>query len=99
MRAEKIDDVLMGLQSEFYSMFDVKTSKGEIVPSIFSVRDEKRHREMKKPIAAAYSLGTMKELEERCDACSEELMGKLESMPFIAIIILLHSLTCMPKAL
>lgn len=80
-------------------MFDVKTSKGEIVPSIFSVREERRHREMKKPAAAAYSLGTMRELEERCDACSEEFVGRLEGMPFIDTSIVWLLLTFTLKAL
>lgn len=80
-------------------MFDVKTPQGEIVPSIFSVREEKRHREMKKPVANAYSLGTMRELEERCDACSEEFVGRLNGMPFIDTRILWLLLTFTLKVL
>ncbi len=69
----------MFLQSDFYKMFDIKAPGGQ-VPTVFSVRDENRHRGIKRPIAGAYSMSTMKELEPMNDACSAILLRKLDGM-------------------
>ncbi|KAK0290911.1 hypothetical protein LTR35_001632 [Friedmanniomyces endolithicus] len=53
---------------------------GRQVPTVFSVRDENRHRGIKRPIAGAYSMSTMKELEPMNDACSAILLRKLDGM-------------------
>ncbi|KAK1067702.1 hypothetical protein LTR74_006176 [Friedmanniomyces endolithicus] len=66
-------------KSDFYKMFDIKAPGGQ-VPTVFSVRDENRHRGMKRPIAGAYSMSTMKELEPMNDACSAILLRKLDGM-------------------
>ncbi|KAK1021542.1 hypothetical protein LTR33_018430, partial [Friedmanniomyces endolithicus] len=64
-------------KSDFYKMFDIKAPGGQ-VPTVFSVRDENRHRGIKRPIAGAYSMSTMKELEPMNDACSAILLRKLD---------------------
>ncbi|KAK1063221.1 hypothetical protein LTR74_009652 [Friedmanniomyces endolithicus] len=66
-------------KSDFYKMFDIKAPGGQ-VPTVFSVRDENRHRGIKRPIAGAYSMSTMKELEPMNDACSAILLRKLDGM-------------------
>ncbi|TKA74559.1 hypothetical protein B0A55_04445 [Friedmanniomyces simplex] len=42
-------------KSDFYKMFDIKAPGGQ-VPTVFSVRDENRHKGIKRPIAGAYSM-------------------------------------------
>ncbi|KAF2172538.1 hypothetical protein M409DRAFT_17769 [Zasmidium cellare ATCC 36951] len=74
--------VLYGINSkfwktDFYMPFDVKTPAG-MRPTIFSVRDEHRHRDIRRPIANAYALSTLKELEPMNDACSEVLTRKFD---------------------
>ncbi|KAK4953238.1 hypothetical protein LTR10_008944 [Elasticomyces elasticus] len=60
-------------------MFDIKAPGGQ-VPTVFSVRDETRHKGIKRPIAGAYSMSTMKELEPMNDECSAILLRKLDGM-------------------
>lgn len=55
----------------------VKTPAG-MRPTIFSVRDEHWHRDIRRPVANAYALSTLKELEPMNDACSEVLIKKFE---------------------
>lgn len=55
----------------------VKTPAGTR-PTIFSVRDEHWHRDIRRPVANAYALSTLKELEPMNDACSEVLTRKLD---------------------
>ena len=55
----------------------VKTPAG-MRPTIFSVRDENWHKEIKRPVANAYALSTLKELEPMNDACSEILTQKFD---------------------
>lgn len=64
-------------KSDFYVCFDIKAPAGQ-VPTIFSVRDEKRHKEIKRPVANAYSLSTLKELEPMNDDCSAIFLRKLD---------------------
>jgi cytochrome P450 len=63
-------------KSDWYSMFDFKTPMGTS-STIFSIRDEVEHRSMKRPVASAYSLSTLKELEPMNDACSAIFMRKM----------------------
>lgn len=63
-------------KSAFYSLFDIKAPGGQ-VPTIFSVRDEERHKAIKRPVAGAYSLSALKELEPRNDACSAIFLRKM----------------------
>lgn len=67
-------------------MFDINTPTGTNL-SIFSVRDEEYHREMRRNVASAYSLSTMKELEPMNDACSNVLMRKLDGKKRDGIVI------------
>lgn len=48
-------------------------------PTVFSVRDEYYHRDIKRPVAGAYALSTLKELEPMNDACSAVLLRKFDS--------------------
>lgn len=66
-------------KSDFYSMFDIKTPAG-VAPTTFSVRDEAAHKAKKRPVANAFSMSTMRELEPMNDACSEIFVGKLRGM-------------------
>jgi hypothetical protein len=58
-------------------MFDIKTPTGT-KPTVFSVRDEVWHRDIRRPIANAYALSTLKELEPMNDACSAVMLEKFE---------------------
>lgn len=62
-------------KSEFYDMFNL-----EGTTTTFSERDEMIHRAKKRPVAAAYSMSTMKELEPMNDECSAILTTKLEGL-------------------
>ncbi|KAK5112116.1 hypothetical protein LTR62_004459 [Meristemomyces frigidus] len=66
------------VKSDFYKMFDIKAPSGGEQSTIFSVRDEEEHRVAKRPIANAYSMGVLKELEPMNDACSATFMRKME---------------------
>ena len=57
-------------------MFDIK-APGGTVPTIFSVRDEERHKAIKRPVANAYSLSSLKELEPMNDDCSAIFLEKM----------------------
>jgi cytochrome P450 len=63
-------------KSNFYSLFDIKTPAGT-ASTIFSVRDENIHKAKKRPVANAFSMSTLRELEPMNDACSEILIRKL----------------------
>jgi cytochrome P450 len=63
-------------KSDFYSLFDIKTPAGT-ASTIFSVRDENIHKVKKRPVANAFSMSTLRELEPMNDACSEILLRKL----------------------
>ncbi|EME48617.1 hypothetical protein DOTSEDRAFT_84193 [Dothistroma septosporum NZE10] len=64
-------------KSDFHLPFDIKAPSG-MVPTVFSVRDEKTHRSIRRPIANAYALSTLKELEPMNDACSAVITRKCE---------------------
>ena len=63
-------------KSEFYSMFDIKTPTGT-ASTTFSIKDETAHKAMKRPVANAFSMSTMRELESMNDVCSEILVTKM----------------------
>lgn len=67
-------------KSSFYNMFDIKTPKGEAIPTIFSTRDEVQHKEVRRRVANAYSLSSLKELEPMNDACSAIFLRKLDGL-------------------
>lgn len=62
-------------KSEFYDMFNLDGTT-----TTFSERDEMKHRAKKRPVAAAYSMSTMKELEPMNDECSAILISKLDGL-------------------
>ena len=66
-------------KSNFYSMFDIKAPSGQ-VPTVFSVRDEESHKSIKRPVASAYSMSALKELEPMNDDCSAIFARKLEGL-------------------
>ena len=62
-------------KSEFYDMFNLDGTT-----TTFSERDEMKHRAKKRPVAAAYSMSTMRELEPMNDECSAILTSKLDGL-------------------
>ena len=65
-------------QSNFYSLFDAKSPQGPI-PTVFSIRDEKGHKALKRPVANAYSMSALVDLEPMTDDCIAILQKKLDS--------------------
>jgi hypothetical protein len=68
------------VQSAFYSMFDVKTKSGTVVPTVFSVRNEEYHKALKRPVANAYSTSTLKDFEPLVNMCIKIFEDKLTNM-------------------
>lgn len=66
-------------KSNFYRSSDAKTPTGTI-PTTFSIRDEMAHRALKRPVANAYSMSTMVELEPLTDLCIKILEEKFDQM-------------------
>lgn len=64
-------------KSDFYIPFDVKAPHGW-VPTVFSVRSEQAHRGIKRPIAGAYSMTTLLELEALTDECIAIFQTKMD---------------------
>jgi hypothetical protein len=67
------------IKTDYYVPFDPITPKGTF-PTMFCVRDDKVHKAIKRPVAHAYSMSTLRELEPMNDACSEIFLQKLEGM-------------------
>ena len=66
-------------KSGYYRAFDAKSPVGNL-PTVFSIRDETGHRNLKRPVANAYSMGTMVELEPLTDVCIKILEKKLDAV-------------------
>lgn len=66
-------------KTDFYAPFDTRTPRGWF-SSIFSTRDETAHRALKRPVAHAYSMSTMFELEPLADTCIKIFEQKLDAM-------------------
>ncbi|KAH7022261.1 putative P450 monooxygenase [Ilyonectria destructans] len=64
-------------KSNFYVLFDADTGTAK-VPTVFSVRSQSMHKTMKRPIANAYSMSSMIELEPAANACTEIFERKLQ---------------------
>lgn len=62
-------------KSGFYDMFHLGGTT-----TTFSERDEVVHRRKRRPVAAAYSMSTMKELEPMNDECSAILTAQLDAL-------------------
>lgn len=67
------------MKSNFYLPFDIKTPTG-MMSTVFSERDGTAHRGIRRPIANAYALSTLKELEPMNDACSATIVPKFNSL-------------------
>jgi cytochrome P450 len=65
--------------SNFYCLFDAVTEKGK-VPTVFSVRNDEEHRQLKRSVAHAYSMSSLIELESMTDSCTKILDAKLDRM-------------------
>ena len=63
-------------KSEWYAPFDIAPG----MQLTFSMRDEEQHRAAMKPIAGAYSMTAVKELEGLNDECTEIFIRKLGEM-------------------
>jgi len=64
-------------KSLMYTVNDVQLEDGSVSHSIFSVRDEKLHAEMDKPIAHLYGLKHVLSYEKQIDVVLEKLMKVL----------------------
>ncbi|KAL2414082.1 Cytochrome P450 monooxygenase [Exophiala dermatitidis] len=67
------------MKSDFYSLFDVRNKDGQSIPTVFSVRDARHHKALKRPVANAYSMSTLVELEPMTDDCIDIFQTKLDS--------------------
>ena len=68
------------IQSAFYSVFDM-SYKGELMPSMFSVRDPAGHQALRRPVAQKFSMSSIKAMEPFADDCNDifiEAMKDLE---------------------
>ncbi|KAG0650381.1 Aldehyde dehydrogenase [Hyphodiscus hymeniophilus] len=61
--------IVYGITSKFY--------KGPI-PTVFSIRSEKQHKALKRPVANAYSMSALVELEPMTDECISIMQRKLD---------------------
>lgn len=50
------------------------------IPTVFSIRDESAHKALKRPVASAFSMSSLVELEPMTDTCIEILQNKLNVM-------------------
>ena len=58
------------IKSGFYSLFDVKDGRdGSVFPTVFSVRDDRLHKDIKRRVHAAYTTNAMRGWEGRVDEC------------------------------
>lgn len=48
--------------------------------NLFSTRNEAEHRDLKKPVAGAYSMSALLEMEGAVDSCSDLLMKRLDEL-------------------
>ncbi|KAH8658478.1 putative P450 monooxygenase [Xylariales sp. PMI_506] len=67
------------VKSDFYSLFDVMTPSGP-VPTVFSIRDPVGHSALKKPVAHAFAMTSLLDLEPMVDQCTRILEEKLDRM-------------------
>jgi len=65
-------------KSLMYSVLDVKLEDGSVGHSTFSVRDEKLHAEMDRPITHLYGLKHVLSYEKQIDVVLEKLIGVLD---------------------
>ncbi|KAI1498990.1 cytochrome P450 [Biscogniauxia marginata] len=66
-------------KSDYYKVFQ-PMSKGRIIPGLFNTQDEKLHRQMKRPIAAIYSMANLVEFEPYVDVTITFFLERLEEL-------------------
>ena len=64
------------VKGDFYSTFS-NVSKGKPVETMFTVRDERLHQNLRRPVAHAYALTTVKDYEQFVDSTARVLFAKL----------------------
>ncbi|KAJ3548663.1 hypothetical protein NM208_g904 [Fusarium decemcellulare] len=65
-------------ETAFYPIQSI-TWKGKVEVNLFGTRDESYHRELKRPVANAYSLTTLLSNEAAVDSCTTLLVKKLSA--------------------
>lgn len=68
------------VQSDVYSVFDAVSPQGHRFPTLFSIRDERAHKALKRPVASAFSMTSFVELEPLIDVCIAILEKKLDEL-------------------
>ncbi|OQV09444.1 hypothetical protein CLAIMM_13564, partial [Cladophialophora immunda] len=66
-------------KSNFYTLFHAKSPVGPI-PTVFSIIDPVGHRNLKRPVGAAYALSSLLDFEPLADDCTRILQGKLDGL-------------------
>ncbi|KIX99149.1 uncharacterized protein Z520_04725 [Fonsecaea multimorphosa CBS 102226] len=66
-------------KSKFYTLFHAKSPVGPI-PTVFSIVDPVGHRDLKRPVGAAYALSSLLDFEPLADDCTRILEGKLDGL-------------------
>jgi hypothetical protein len=65
-------------QGRFYDAF-AQHSRGKIITSLFTERDDAIHAAIKKPVALAYSMNALLDYEKLVDNVIETMVEKLKS--------------------
>ena len=65
------------LKSDFYALFDVKDPRGPVFPTVFSVRDDALHKQIKRRVHGAYTTASMRTWEGKVDACVRIFLDKM----------------------
>lgn len=60
-------------------MFDAKSPMGPI-PTVFSIVDPVGHKNLKRPVGAAFALSSLLDFEPLADDCTRILQGKLDNL-------------------
>ncbi|KAK6373428.1 hypothetical protein LTS17_008448 [Exophiala oligosperma] len=66
-------------KSNFYTLFHAKSPVGNI-PTVFSITDPQGHRDLKRPVGAAFALSALLDLEPLADECTAILQRKLDGL-------------------
>ncbi|KAK5266971.1 hypothetical protein LTR99_006071 [Exophiala xenobiotica] len=66
-------------KSNFYTLFHAKSPNGNI-PTVFSITDSQGHRDLKRPVGAAFAMSALLDLESLADECTTILQRKLDGL-------------------
>ncbi|KIW99468.1 uncharacterized protein Z518_11207 [Rhinocladiella mackenziei CBS 650.93] len=66
-------------KSHFYTLFHAKSPRGNI-PTVFSIVDPTGHKNLKRPVGAAFALSSLLDLESLADDCTRILERKLDGL-------------------